>query len=737
MSTFAALAAKPGVGAAYIVSVESTTGGTTTVVARWATVSCLIGGYNYDGRILSVGNVTRAFGVERGMAAATVALTLDNADAGLDALSDRTTFGAWRRCTYRLSMVLYDPAAPADSATQLLGLFVPLDMPTRSTESIVLSMSDKTARDAAELKRAPSLSDWAAITEATSAHAAAVVGPSYAYANKQLSWSQPAPIVVSSELVPITLFSEQFFVVAAVAQDRAISPALTVSELVCEGPSGPVQVPLGAWATFARSENITLDGVTWHLIIATISFAPYAAAKMWLKANLPDVFARMNNGVPGDNYLQGVQFSLRSETLSATNGMQTRRPADVALELLTHYSGLTVAQVDATSFHAASLRGPWLVASGTLDISGSTANNNGVLSFETTGGALGKALGDLATLGRFEIVAGSDGTVRAKALLADFAAVTTTPTPIDDTLMVDVGERIPSKGERFEPWSDLYVTVRGQRFGPFQSARRLADLGGQVSKSVSCDWIGPFAHAPDLLPQWMDAHQVAQGFLSDPIAVRPILHFRTSLEAVTLELGDFINASWTRGGRGTPYVSARWRVESWTLQSENGCVDIEAVWCADIDDTTRRPYLLDDEALLVRVAGGTGGFLDLDLTPGSGAISFTGSGNLTTAGVAAGDILVMRDSLEASTSFKTNQAFRIVSVDSTTQATVSPVVPVGAHVTLLPADWTIYRGATTYPTAGTDPTNYPGGGAMYGKVARSGTPGTYSNNSAANMLLNG
>lgn len=752
MSTFAELAAKPGVGLAYLVDVS--TDGFATILHRWGTGSGYFNGGNaYDQRILSVGNLTRSMGSARSMTAATVALTLDNADAALDFLVDRTTFASvTNQAQFRLYMALFDPASPGTNSLRTLGIFACLDQPSRDAATVKLSLADPSIDAAAQAHRPPSLMDWGSLNNITQP----VPSASSRYdidANPAVNWDAPLPVRLGWEIHPMQRAIGSTYVVCAVKQSRAAAPAFDLYAVY----DGEGRVFPSSVVTITRSADIVVDGETWHVIYCTLALAGNKSVatnnpgRNWLKQNYPDVekqfFSSVKyNTLTGEPYglnwtaVDGLGFGLRGKPLSSVvnSSLQGLHPADIAKELLSTYSMLGASNVNTDSFDSAKAQTPGVFASGTLDASFSGAEltgPDGARRIEMSGGTLRAALSDLGAIGRFDIVFDSYGTAYAKSMAQDFTALTTTPTAIDETLMGDVQERIASKSERWEPVTDVTVTARGVTYGPFVSTPRLAGLGKHSTLAISTAWLGPesvsLALGSVLSAYGLRlARAVAGAILMDSAAVRPILRFRTSLEAVTLELGDFITASWTRGGRGTPYASARWRVESWTLQSENGCVDIEAVWCADLDDTARRPYLLDNEALLVRLAGVD----DLDLTPGSGVVVFTGAVNLTASGVLAGDVLVMRDSTEAATAFLTNQAFRIVSVDSSLQATVTPALDAGAPLTLLGADWTIYRGATTYPTAVSDPVNYPSGGAMYGKASNGGT---YSDSSAANLLLNG
>lgn len=214
---------------------------------------------------------------------------------------------------------------------------------------------------------------------------------------------------------------------------------------------------------------------------------------------------------------------------------------------------------------------------------------------------------------------------------------------------------------------------------------------------------------------------------------RPMVRFVTELRAIQLDLGDFFRLTWKRGyGLSARFDDEVFQVEAITY-SDSDEVEITAVW--QDDTTTDGGYLLDNESFALRSKGGlTGSATD---AVGDQTITFGGTINLTTMGVEEGDIIVLLDSTQAADVFTRCGAWRIIAVVSTTEIEVAlnglgayPAVGVIAN-----ADWNIYRGATTYHTAVSDPTNYPDGGAMYGKSTNSG--GQYSNASFGLKLLGG
>jgi hypothetical protein len=101
----------------------------------------------------------------------------------------------------------------------------------------------------------------------------------------------------------------------------------------------------------------------------------------------------------------------------------------------------------------------------------------------------------------------------------------------------------------------------------------------------------------------------------------------------------------------------------------------------------------------------------------------------------------MLDTTIALTAFTRYRTIRIANIVSDTVAQVVADLTgdlnfdAPSGVAIAAGHWLIYKGATTYPSAISDPTNYPQGGAMYGKVTDSG--GLFSDSSPGNQLLDG
>ncbi|HEY0882161.1 MAG TPA: hypothetical protein VGD87_11550, partial [Archangium sp.] len=216
-------------------------------------------------------------------------------------------------------------------------------------------------------------------------------------------------------------------------------------------------------------------------------------------------------------------------------------------------------------------------------------------------------------------------------------------------------------------------------------------------------------------------------------ATRSKVRFRTHRGALRLELGDYFKLSWTRGPEiGGPYAaSAVFQCEAITYAFMGDTVELEGVWRNDT--VSERQYLLDDETLLeapdltLTGAAAPDGGSTVVLDPGCDIVNLQ-----------VGSILILRDSTQAEDVFTRNGAWRISAFDDVAKELTVEMNGEGAYPaagSVAAGEWSIVLGATVYPTAVSDPSNYPDGGEMYGKVTD--TAGDYSDSTQGNRLING
>lgn len=292
-----------------------------------------------------------------------------------------------------------------------------------------------------------------------------------------------------------------------------------------------------------------------------------------------------------------------------------------------------------------------------------------------------------------------------------------------------VAEWVPDEGERGSPYNQ--VTLEGgsayppeslypPQTGPYHLTSPAIALADKIiTKALQIGW----------RPQEQQ-RQSPEAYRYLETHIRPRLRIRCAMQALRFDLGSYVKLSWGRGLSG-PYVATLFQVEAINYSPATDEVELEAQWRDDL--ATERGYLLDNETFLVRATGSGGRTATVTTT--SATVTFS-SGNLTTDGVVPGDMLVLKDASQGDEVFTRFRVLRIATVPTTTSVTVTdPSLDFGSGTPIALSAWTIVRGATTYHTVVSDPTNYPLGGDIYGKMTA--TNGTYSNAAAGNRLLNG
>ena len=421
----------------------------------------------------------------------------------------------------------------------------------------------------------------------------------------------------------------------------------------------------------------------------------------------------------------------------SSNGIGISHAVDVMTDLVSEYCSATV---DTTSAARVKLGVPFAATSGVVQPWTERANNP---SNPPVPQSLRQVLTELAQSSDFDIFISWSGLIAFSSDVWDFTTATQVGT------LLEIYETEVSSMER-------WVASDGERGQPFN---RVLFEGGKPSPTTYEDvpFQGPFDLEAADIPASVRSIEILlrQGWRPfrqqalDPWQWRSIdgvtrdrIRFRTHLGGLRLELGAYFKLTWSRGSSiGGPYPATTdnapntiFQCEGITYSPMDDVVEIEAIWR---DDTqSERQYLLDDETLLVRSKGALTGSATVENSVPE--ILFGGTINLTTMGVVAGDILILRDSTQADDVFSRNRALRIASVDTATQLTLDePDLDFDgtSDAVVVNADWSIVRGKTTYPTAISDPSNYPSGGDMYGKVTNTG--GTTSDVETGNRLISG
>lgn len=752
MSSFTQLAALPGVGVAYLL--HASDDGFATVDYRYSTVGGYFGqSLAYDARIVSIGDLTRGFGPQGSISSATVDVVLDNTDAGADQWVD----SSWETVDsyeWRLLIALYDPSNPSDYAVKSLGTFGIFDPPVRTTESIALSLSDSTSARAEAILRAPSLADWAGVTDASR--------PAYdeASVDAGIDYDEPLPIRFGHDRHPLLRMVGEKFVLCA---SRSLTSESYVTNVYMRNGADITETALFRWVKettteydpetyttyeittgvhrialpVSRSSTITVGGYDWTIRwIDLTDLAWYIAAAM---REQPSLASGLADGVAGRLWeggerairaLDELGLTFRCAGLSETqdSGFFPRvwDAGATAYSILSDYTSLGPGRVDMASFKRASgARG--LMANGSISASVSRSDMDGVRISETTGAVSSSAIGSLCVAGGFDISSRMDGTVKATNLAADYHALDYTPITIDETQVSNISDRVAGRGERWAPFGSVYVKKHGKTFGPYSNSLSSVQ-GGRAAITLDAAWVGneDLACDEELGFVRQDARRLADVAFGGQYAAtkRTIVSFTAWLEHIGLELGDFFFFSWTRGGRGTPYDNDLFMVESIVFSPESCTMRIEAVYCADFPGLTRWPSLMDNEDLLVRGSGTLGG-VQVGLTDGSDTVQFftttpTAPTSVPT-GTSAGDIL----RLSSETVRARARDLRILSVASTYVTVESGDLDFDAGGGLYEWQWHVIRGKSTMPTSVDDPVNYPSGGLPYVGVADS-TDNRYS-----------
>jgi hypothetical protein len=770
VSTFAQLAAHPSTGLGILVDVSTDKFATILSVSgvsqRWATAT---GRYNnpsntfYLGNIASVGRHQRALGADGLVAAATISLVLDNTDGALDWLTARSTVESTvLKCRFRVYVVAFDPTNPTDNAVQPLGTFQPLDMPTRDESRVYLELADDVLGEAADLTLSPSPKSWLDSASTTSGNTPWASGPGALAAG--VSWvadpERPLPLAFGNVRVPlIRLVSGdlQFHPhVVCCTTNTGLLPTAPDSKLISFSAAersifGGLSLP-GFWD---RSPfTITRDGRDWRIWLVQFDVNAMLASPWVMSTVLEGAFGAPGTATASINrkdftdaffakagQLYVTAYPLSSHTYppggaAAGFSVAATTCVNVARDLLAQYCRTGVI-IDVPSFDAVSAASPGSVSAAYVGDIG----QRGVREREATvvgeAGQIRGVLQGLAQSGNFDLTTFANGQVRAITNTASsaqyLAAAGNTLFRFEETRVVadSLKVRIPSQGQRWAPYNRIFLELGAGsgdlapgRNGPFDHAANIAAWGRPFTRIIDVSYAdvsqGGIGNAFNV-SSGVGFNSLIESQFNVESKIRPVVSFRYGIEALQLELGDFFMMSITRGGNTgllDTYVDAIWKVEALNFLFETGQVEVEGVWSGDL--LTEIPFLLDDETLITRYtsASASSGEAD-DLS-----FNLLGAGSFTTAGVVAGDILVLQDATEAADEFARNRGIRIETVVSATQLSLIESVS-GGPFTI--ATWKILRGATTYRADG----------RQFGKSSSGKSAGVFSDSTAANRITSG
>lgn len=718
MTAFSDLAKRRDVGCLFYFNVSRDGGATFDVEDIVSTHSLQI---QQRARIVSLGNLTRALGSDYGFTAASIDLTLDNTDGALDWLVNPETYADnVIDSVWELVGLLWDPSNSTDWNSKVLGNFTILSPPSRTASTISVSLGDGGIGRITDFARAPSMRDWAAITDSSKPAGLVdiLAGGVLTVQNGTIEgrdYDAPMPLIWGSDYFSLTRAYGICYPICAVPSVPGSLPTTAGVELFIDGINVPKTINTITVWTIRRTPTITVDGKSWHIMWLSLDIQgeTHASAtvpqsgtnklrffKDWFsvqKAGYSSVVQWGKSTAPWSDYdlLQTVQIkgTIGSRTSGTYSNVVVPQIAkDIATTCLP--ATWTVAGIDGVIASRQGFAGSGSVGAGTFAAFGESAKGG------QSSTALTDVLRGLCTAGQFDLFFGWDGLLHATAPINDYTAQTQTFATLLDLDCAEISETIPSAGQRGAPFNVLWVTWKnGTRYGPFKTT---AVWLKNIEKEINGYWLAgnyrPDPNRPRGAQNPTNLEYLSNSF---DVTVRSRVTVVTGLNGLNYELGDYVEFTWVRGEIGGPYVSELFRVESVSLSPMDGKTQLELVWYGDLRSATVVPYILDNETLNIRVSASGG--RTATLTNGSTTVTFS-SGNLTSDGVAAGDILKVIDASESAEAFYRNRTLRIISKDSTTTVTVeaSDFSTGGPFVI---TDWVIYRGQLTTAR-----------GAYYGKT---------------------
>lgn len=745
---------KDGRGAAFKIDVSLDEFATTTY--RYSTHAGIDSSEDYEPLIVGLGSLTRGLGLDHTFQTASIDVAFDNTGELVDWMVDRETANDMVRARWRLYIGIFDPtsAFPYTTLQWLqLGEFMAGDFPRRTVDRVSLQLVDHTAGFLSGVVERPTFAHWLEADSDSSTNPFAANPIPF---NVDPQWDSPIALAFGDDYMPATRIGRPDAVVQSgtfagkvplIVCATASTAAVTTNDiqelwvedlqffikgepggtdLVDQVPETVVDPTSGSAVTIweaHKSETITVDGkdfkVLWIALDLTNFCIWYASLNtstfptgqtIWVQ---PEFQKFVLESQLKKFWVKGYPYSAVTVTSQAT-----QHPADVLTDLISYYSKGSSSDLDTSSISSAKSTFKSLTAAGRVasDDPGSPVS-------------LADTLSALAGSFELDVAITWPGKVGLVSSSRNYESLVSVLPEIDETRIDNFEDGIPSREQRGAPFNRIIERDLPRRF------RFADDIGSSLAgDSVVSDdpantqrstaWNRILVR--EISVPWIREDDI--GFpwfrLSLNATIRPRVRFTTDLEALLLDLGDFFKLTWTRN-LGDPYNANVFQVYSLTLNTLDLTVEVEALWA----DDPARPYILDDETILTRVASSAG--RTVTVVDGNDTVTF-GSGDLVADGVEAGDHLILKDSTESATGFKRNKALVIVAVDKATTCKVSDPIdsldfdaPSGVAV----VDWEIRRSHVTYPTVATDPTNYPDGGNVYGRVSSndSGT-GTYSEN---------
>lgn len=743
-------AVKDGVGEVYKLDISLDEWSSTAY--RYSTHAGVDSSNVYDPRIVGISDISRGFGEDNVVRPGTVTIALANDDELADWLVQAQS-SDYLKARFRLSIGLYAlPSAPttalspSDIEWEQLGEYALNDPPVMDEGRIVITLDDDSAIALDQPIQLPTTADWYnGDANCPMAHMQPGYG-NYAPSGEWLfdiqlafgdDWFDCKRATHSLTTPGATVGGNAHAFAVCAVGDNTVDPGAATDVAAGDlrahllddlGPGAERgrMVDQYAWnpntSTFdlvwecKRSAAFTAHGKNWRIVYLVVYENGF---KWWLQKQHPSAYqsATPVNGTPipiGTQLIdrlvvRGYPFSARSNTASATQH-PSRILEDIALDYAPKVVGL-----DTTSLLAFRNNFATLSAAGTIGGWG-----------ENRSRTLRDIISDLSSSFDFDAYFTRNGTLAVSDRGYDYASQTGTLVEVEESRISEFSQQVQPRETRNAPFnrieffdtrvdSTLHPLRRGSGIFVFpvnyfdQQPNGGSSWGRILTRKKSARW-----------------KRSADATLGEPtggrgadVYIRPVATFVTDAAAIQIDTGDRFKLTWTRNlGTSDPYTQAIFRCESWTLVPFRNQVKIRAVWSDDARSV--RPFLLDSETYLLRVDSATAG-ASVTVTDSSTTVSNGGAflwGDLYD--VAAGDILVLQDSTLAVDNFTRFRALKITGVDSPNdgELTISDAdldfdAPGGVAV----ATWKVVRSHVTYPTAASDPANYPDGGDPYGRVS--------------------
>ena len=767
-----------------------------TVALRVATAAGTYDGVNqWSSKLLTATPIRRGFGQSRIATGGTIELMIDNVDGSLDQLVGRENLSNLAKLRARIYVTLFNPAFPdfANQTHKMLGEFSLVNWPEQSTDSIRMTLGDDVLGTFSQQVFLPTIADWQAVGTTSNNPIKTSVGmPSSIDLTTSIQlafgedWVNALPHLLPWN-TPITTGDPSYFdsVIVPVCSTTDLSPAndalisnlriywFALDEVIGDSWAGAVegQVELGLrWTDIPRvvkvsdaldylgtpaeyqtvwrvekSPTITKNGIDFQIVYLVVrgslggqifidgGFSNGGEGRYKYAAGYPSRavdFAPPNT----QTYAQRViSWYVKGPALSArTRGLNPQHATDVLSDFAAYYTYNPSPSIDTARRTRVRSGNPNAIVAGVVQ-SWSEGPRKGDVNVPPPP-SLRQVITKICQSSDLDIFINWSGQLSFSADLRDYTTASQLAglPLIDEKEFLEPPKRwLPSNGERGAVFNRLYLEG-GRTNPPDQEGIPYQGPWDFDSGAAGFSPVDRVVEAK-LEQGWRPWRQQSQSPLmwrsSLDLTARDRFKFRMGRRGLEFELGDLVRVNWSRGFGG-PYSQTVLQIEAITFAYSDFSVEIEAIWRGDLD--TERAYLLDDESFAIRSKNV--GTPNAYPNAGSDTCNFDAGLDLNSMGVQAGDILVFQDASEPENEFAANRCFRISNVGSATQLSVD-----GAGFSdpmpspfIFAVEWQIYRGATTYPTAVSDPVLYPDGSDMYGKVTNAA--GNYTNAVQGNRI---